>query len=123
MSEACSLSYSRTLFYYDGPQLILATDSTGAWYLCMLAAQTDKMDKFVCAAISSTRLSEFEDGAFDLLQVFKEPETGELYEGDAEYSADDFSLAAKPAQRIPECWYPEAGFFLGLGENRETGEG
>lgn len=106
------LRHALTLFYYDGPQLITATDPVGTKYLCMLAEELEDRDKFLCVQISSARLIAFEAGEVDLLQIFRNPEAGDLYEGDAEYSADEFSLTAKPAQQISEDWYPQEGFFL-----------
>ena len=106
------LEHVRILVYYDGPQLIVAVDLVGTKYLCMLTEELEEKDKFVCAPISNGRLRAFERGELDLLQIFSEPETGELYEGDSEYSADAFLLAITLAEQIPEYWYPEEGFFL-----------
>ncbi len=114
------LKHAQTLVYYDGPQLIVATDSVGTKYLCMLTEELEDRDKFVCVAVSGARLTEFRDGALDLLHIFDNPETGELYEGDAEYSADEFSLAVEPARQIPEHWYPQEGFLLGVREEADT---
>lgn len=114
------LRHAQTLVYYDGPQLIVATDPVGTKYLCMLTEELEERDKFVCVAVSSTRLTEFKDGTLDLLQIFYNPETGELHEGDVEYSADEFSLAVEPVREIPEHWYPQEGFFLAPREDAET---
>lgn len=117
MSRA--LEHVQTLVYYDGPQLIVAADPVGTKYLCMLTEELEDRDKFLCVAVSGPRLTEFRDGALDLLQVFVNPETSELYEGDADYSASEFSLAVKLAKQIPESWYPQEGFFLEAGESTE----
>ncbi len=114
------LIHAQTLVYYDRPQLIVATDPVGTKYLCMLTEELEERDKFLCAAVSSARLAEFRDGALDLLQIFNNPEVGELYEGDAEYSAEEFSLAVEPARQIPEQWYPQEGFFLAPQEAADT---
>lgn len=113
------LRHAQTLFYYDGPQLMVATDPVGTKYVCMLTEELEDRDRFLCAAISNVRLTEFESGTLDLLQIFHDPETGELYEGEAEYSANEFSLTARLAEQVPEDWYPQEGFFL---EHREVGE-
>jgi hypothetical protein len=85
----------------------------------MLTEELEERDRFVCASISNARLAEFRDGTVDLLQIFNNPEMGELYEGSAEHSADEFSLTVEPAQQIPERWYPQEGFFL---EPQEAGD-
>ena len=114
------LKHAQTLVYYDGPQLIVATDPVGTKYLCMLTEEQEDQDKFLCIAISSARLAEFRDGTLDLLQIFNNPETGDWYEGNAEYSADEFSLAVELTQQIPEHWYPQEGFFLTPHETEDT---
>src|SRR5215210_2680054 len=114
------LEHAQTLVYYDGPQLMVATDPVGTKYLCMLTEEIEERDRFVCAPISNARLAEFEEGKLDLFQIFANPEMGELYEGNAEYSVDEFTLVVEPAGQIPEHWYPQEGFFLVPREVAET---
>lgn len=106
------LKHTRTLVYFDGPQLVVAVDPVGTKYLCMLTEQLEEWDEFVCAPISDLRLTEFEQGELDLLRIFENPEMGELYVGSVEHSADEPWFVAEVVAEIPEHWYPQEGFFL-----------
>lgn len=114
------LKHTQTLVYFDGPQLIVATDPVGTKYLCMLTEQLEERDEFVCAPISDLRLTEFEQGRLDLLRIFENPEMGELYVGSFEHSADEPSFVVELVPEIPGYWYPQEGFFLKQRENTES---
>ena len=106
------LRHTETLVYFDGPQLMVATDPIGTKYLCMLAEQTGEQAAFLCAPISEARLARFEEGELDLLEAFRNPEIDELYIGNFEPSENGLSLVIESIQEVPGQWYPNEGFFL-----------
>ncbi len=107
------LKHTRTLIYYDGPQLIVAEEPDGTAYLCMVVEIDEDYDRYLCAFISAERLAKFEAGKLDLLDIFKNPELEEgAFEGTYGYSEENFPLQIEPLENIPEDWLPEEGIFM-----------
>jgi hypothetical protein len=107
------LHHKQTLLYYDGPQVVLARDQGDTEYVCTLVVQEREADKYLCVAVSASRLQALLSGAIDLLGIYRAPRAGELLVAVAKRGA----LTAMPATPLamrdlePE-WLPEAGLFL-----------
>lgn len=101
------------LVYYDGPQLFVGTDQVGARYICLLAESIDTHELFLCVPISAERLSNFVVGRVDLLDIFKEPETGEIYSAKlTDNTTSEVLMEIININTIPAEWFPEKGFFF-----------
>ena len=105
------LAVTRTLVYYDGPQLLLGHDGRGTPYLAVaLPHSADSEAPFLAVAVSQNRLDDYFAETIDLRSVFRRPK------GDRYFS---FSLEIHRAGRYPltDCpsvkddWLPSAGFF------------
>lgn len=117
---ARSLRHIQTLVYYDGPQLSVATDPVGTRYLCLWVEQTETQDRFFCVAVSDARLSQFKQGALDLLEIYRNPEMDELFVGDFELVGDEVALAVESVEQPSDHWYPQEGLFLTPDEVEDT---
>jgi len=108
-----TLSASKTLLYYDEPQLFIANDQLGTPYVCFWVDREDDVEKYLCVPTSRGRLDDFISGSIDLLSIVRSSETGELFV----CSAADGNIDSMPAVLIPECeiparWLPAADFFI-----------
>ena len=101
------------LIYFDGPELFVGSDQVGAHYICLLSETTDKHERYLCAPISAERLSNFNLGQVDLLDIFAEPETGELYNAVVEDRATtEIAMQSIGISDVPAEWLPDRGFFF-----------
>lgn len=101
------------LVYYDGPELFVGTDQVGARYICLLAESTDTHERYLCVPISAERLSNFVVGRVDLLDIFKEPETREIYTAVVtDSTATEVHMEAISPAVVSAEWLPEKGFFF-----------
>ena len=101
------------LVYYDGPELFIGADQVGTKYICLLSESTESIERYICSPISQTRLSNFLIGRIDLLEIFKEPETGEIYSAIiTDVSETEVFIEQLNISTIPTEWLPESGFFF-----------
>lgn len=101
------------LIYFDGPELFVGADQVGARYICLLSENTDKHERYLCAPISAERLANFNIGQVDLLDIFMEPETGEIYTAVVEdRSTTEIVIQLIDISEVPDEWLPEKGFLF-----------
>lgn len=105
------LTITRTLVYYDGPQLFLGQDGRGTSYLAVGVPGADPRKlQFLAVAVADSRLDDYFSEVVDLRNVFRHPK------GDRYFT---FSLDETRGGRIQlielasvdEAWLPSAGFF------------
>lgn len=107
------LKHSRTLVYYDGPEVLVAEDPLGTKHLCVLVEVDETSDTFVCVPISAARLEEFMLRTIDLRSLIESPETDELLKAvtsEADYS--QLIAGSIEVSEVPPEWLPAPGFFL-----------
>ncbi|MCU0426786.1 MAG: hypothetical protein MUF71_14295 [Candidatus Kapabacteria bacterium] len=101
------LKITRTLIYYDTPQLFLAQDKVGTLYLCLLVDDS----KYLVVSISKNRLFDFEAGKIDLRSLFELPEANVWFTTN-EYTNSFIVVQFADFEIVPEEYLPEQGFFL-----------
>jgi hypothetical protein len=79
----------------------------------MLVEETDKVDKYLCAPASLSRIEALTRGELDLRAVYEVPEVEELYVVEAiSGELKELSSAAIDTKAIPDSWFPIAGCYL-----------
>ena len=105
-----SVRLVRTLIYYDGPQVIVASDEVGQLYLGLLVQAPDGGDAYLLTPVSADRLYQLETGVLDIRGALTIPEVKEYYTaaltGDTEVKD---RLPLTPVDHPPEKWLPEPG--------------
>ena len=107
---ARSVRLSRTLIYYDGPQVIVAGDEAGQLYLGLLVEELNGAEAYLLTPVSADRLYQLETGVLDIRGALTSPEVKEYYTaaltGDTEVKGH---LPLSPVGHPPERWLPEPG--------------
>ncbi len=108
-----TLTFFKTLVYYDGPEVFIGSDSLGTPHVCVLVENTETTCRYLCIAVSKGRLTLFQNGFEDLRSLFVEPEIDEFYLFDND-TGDYQNMALKPIPRseVPDRWLPKEGFLL-----------
>ena len=107
-----NIVYNRTLLYYDGPIVIVVSDSVGSKYICVLTEREEE-DKYLCVPISERRIKELLLGEHDLRNIFIEPEIDEYYLlGFNNYEKIEKELSPTQKSDINNEWYPLPETFL-----------
>ncbi|NQS97145.1 MAG: hypothetical protein HQ591_01700 [candidate division Zixibacteria bacterium] len=107
------IHHTRTLVYYDGPELFEASDQLGTKYLCLAVEDTEAGVRYLCVPVSNIRLSEFYHDAIDLRNIFKNPESEELFYTDIiDGDFNKLRLIPQPIQDLSQDWLPDSGFYL-----------
>ena len=103
----------RALIYYDGPQVILASDGVGQLFLGLLVQVPDGGDAYLLTPISADRLCQLETGALDVRGALTAPEVGEYYTAPptGDPGVED-RLPMSPVGDPPEKWLPESGLLV-----------
>jgi hypothetical protein len=107
------LNHFETLVYYDGPQLFVAHDQLSVAYVCLLAERGANADRYLCTPVSQARLNDFLNSQIDLLSIFDNPESDEIFTCDI--TDDRYSkIEIVPISRkeIPPEWLPDPGFLM-----------
>jgi hypothetical protein len=108
-----TIRHSKTLFYHDGPQVIVAIDDDGQNYIGVMVEPDSVEERFILKAVASNRLDHFQAGMIDLRSLLLESPGGEWFLGTMGRTFDEpFILRSQtgPLDEFP-C-LPEPGFFL-----------
>lgn len=116
------LTLTRTLEFYDVPQIFTAVDATGTRYLCTLYAQEEEGCKYLGVQISEPRLNAFIGGQLDLRSAYTHPEVeNAVYVVEAKQSK---IVATTPLaqQQVSEDMLPESGYLFDSADLSEDAE-
>ena len=108
------LTVLETLIWHDIPQLFVAKDLVGGYYLCLAVDNTNELPHYITVAISQERFQVLKSGKIDLHSVFANPEMGAWFQIT---SFEDTSAVAEPLpklEKLPDEWLPTPGEFLPL---------
>lgn len=108
-----SIAICEVLVEADIPELLLARDAAGASYLALLAERSAN-GRFLCVAVSPSRLADLCAGKLDLRRAFFESENREAFVGTYDRANDKPTLALEALSDIPTTWLPKEGFKLPL---------
>ena len=93
-----NLFLDRILEFYGVPQILVAKDSFGTQYLCLLFDDGAGC-RYTGIKISSSRLDDYWGGRIDLRTLYLNPEN------DNHYELQSFEGKALPEERLPEKGY------------------
>ena len=100
-----NLFLDRILEFYDVPQILVAKDSFGTQYLCLLFDDGAGC-RYTCIKISSSRLDDYLGGRIDL----RTPENDNEY-FNVSYNDNHYELQSFEGKDLPEERLPEKGYF------------
>ena len=106
------LTVTRTLEYYDVPQIFVAVDATGTNYLCTLYSYNSEQGyQYLGVQISEPRLMAFVGGQLDLRDTYLHPEVeNALYVVISNKGVVAATNILQP-QEVKEDMLPESGYF------------
>lgn len=103
------LFLDRILEFYDVPQILVAKDSFGTQYLCLLFDDETEC-RYTGIRISTSRLDEYLAGKVDLRVLFLDPEN-ECEYFNISYRNDHYELEPFEGEVLPEERLPESGYY------------
>ena len=106
------IKHTKTIIYYDGPQLFVAQDRVKTKFICLLVECCSDYDTYLCVRISEHRLASFLNGMKDLLSIYQDPETGEFYGAKIDNLNIDINVDLIRRDDIPQGWFPGASFYM-----------
>lgn len=116
------LTHTRTLEYYDMPQIITAIDATGTNYLCTLYSQEGDAYQYLGVQISEPRLMAFTGGQLDLREAYLHPEVeNAIYRVEAKQGVLS-ATSLMQAQDLKEYMLPAPGFYLDASDLTQESE-
>ena len=112
-----TITHTGTLFYYDGPQVIVARDDGGMVYAGVRIDSDSKGDRFLLKAITEVSLRNFRDGIVDLRSLM-------LGDGGREWLLGNMSgdcyqvhdLIQRDDRLESTGFLPESGFFMPISD-------
>ena len=114
------LTINNTLEFYDGPQILTASDATGTRYLCTLYSHEAAGGyNYLGVQISEPRLMAFIGGQLDLRAAYLHPEVEKaLYVVEIEKEKLIATTMLQPSE-LTESMLPEAGYFFDAKRNHK----
>jgi hypothetical protein len=108
-----SIRHTKTLFYYDGPQVFEARDGIGGNYVGVMVEPEGEQDRFLIKGVSPEKLRRFRSGLLDLRELL-------VGEGDEDWFlavvpggfSENFSLSPRNDSLEDSGFLPEPGFIL-----------
>lgn len=103
------LILDRILEFYDVPQILVAKDSFGTQYMCLLFDDEAEC-RYTGIKVSSSRLDDYLGGKVDLRTLYVNPENdGEYF--NVSYVCNHYELMPYDVKDLPEERLPENGFY------------
>jgi hypothetical protein len=107
------LTLTRTLVYYDGPQLLLGKDGKGTKYLALGVPSAEVTQLFLAVGVSEGKLNDYFGETVDLRNVFRHPKRDRYFTFSLDHNISGrFLLKEQPV--VDDNWLPSAGFFASL---------
>lgn len=108
-----TIRHTKTLFYYDGPQIFEARDAIGGYYIAVLVDFEDTNGRFLVAGVAPERLREFRSGALDLRSLLIESDEEERYLATVDTDLDHPLVHNNLSTTLMDSGLlPDAGFVL-----------
>lgn len=110
-----TIRYTKTLFYYDGPQVFEAHDAIGGHYVAVMVEpdNLNERDRYLVTGVTPAQLREFRSGVLDLRSLLIESDEEERYLATVDTDLDHpLVLNHLPNTLTDSGFLPDAGFVL-----------
>jgi len=108
-----SIRHTKTLVYYDGPQVFEARDGIGGNYVGVMVEPDGGLDRFLIKGVSPERLRRFRAGVLDLRELLLGEIDEDWFLGVSPGGfTESFSLTSRSDSLEQSGFLPEAGFIL-----------
>lgn len=108
-----TIRHTKTLFYYDGPQVFEARDAIGGHYLGVMVEQADGLDQFLIKGVSPEKLRTFRNGSIDLRTLLLDNAIDRWFLALAPNGFDEPFVVTEHGEPLENTSYlPDSGFFL-----------
>ena len=108
-----TIRHTKTLYYYDGPQVFEARDSIGGHYVALMIGSEGPGGQYVVAGVAPERIRLFRSGSLDLRSLMIEAAPEECYLASFGESLDTPLLIAQERLSLEEgSFLPDDGFLI-----------
>ena len=108
-----TIRHTKTLFYYDGPQVFEARDAIGGHYIGVMVEPAGGEDRFLIKGASPESLRLFRSGALDLRSLLLDTVSDGWFLGTAPGGfGEPFATNLRQESLNNSGFLPESGFFL-----------
>ena len=108
-----TIRHTKTLFYYDGPQIFEARDAIGGHYIAIMLDSDSPNERYLVAGVAPEQLRQFRSGALDLRSLLIQSDDEERYLAKALVGLDrPLVLDRLPSSLMDSGFLPDAGFVL-----------
>lgn len=108
-----TIRHTKTLFYYDGPQVFEARDAIGGHYIGVMVEPETGEDRFLIKGTSPESLRLFRSGALDLRSLLLDTVSDDWFLGTAPGGfGEPFATTERRDPLDSSGFLPEPGFFL-----------
>ena len=107
------IRHTKTLFYYDGPQVFEAHDAIGGHYVAVMVESDNLNERYLVAGVPPERLREFRSGALDLRSLLIQSDEEERYLATVDTDLDHPLVLNNLSTTLMDSGFlPDAGFVL-----------
>ena len=107
------IRHTKTLFYYDGPQVFEAHDAIGGHYVAVMVESDNQNERYLVAGVPPEQLREFRSGALDLRSLLIESDEEERYLATVDTDLDHPLVLNNLSTTLMDSGFlPDAGFVL-----------
>jgi hypothetical protein len=108
-----TIRHTKTLFYYDGPQVFEARDAIGGHYIGVMVEPEAGEDRYLIKGSSPESLRLFRSGALDLRSLLLDTVSDDWFLGTAPGGfGEPFATTLRQEALDNSGFLPESGFFL-----------
>lgn len=108
-----TIRHTRTLYYYDGPQVFEARDSIGGHYIALMIPSETPGGEYVVVGVAPASLRLFRSGSLDLRSLMREAAHEERYLASFGESLEAPLLIAPERPSLEEDdFLPDVGFHI-----------
>ena len=108
-----TIRHTKTLFYYDGPQVFEAHDAIGGHYVAVIMESDNPNERYLVTGVTPDQLWKFRSGVLDLRSLLIESDEEERYLATVDTDLDHpLVLNHLPTTLIDSGFLPDAGFVL-----------
>lgn len=108
-----TIQYTKTLFYYDGPQIFEGRDSIGGHYIAVMLESEGDSGRYMVVGVAPEKLRQFRAGALDLRSLLEVREQDDWYITTVSTGLDaPLGLEPQHIDLVQSGFLPAEGFVL-----------